>query len=292
MKHNILFIANPNSDIIDDKTTQTVIAECAKKYSFKWELYFTEKEETVARIGIKIKSYQPTLVIAIGGDGTINQVATMMLESKAEMGIIPGGSANGLAYNLNLPVDFSKALDRIMESKSKPFDVIQINDNLYSVHLCDVGINARTVKRFEKAKSKGMFGYGKHMLKELISRKKVFYFTLTTHNIKKRFKAEMLVIANAGSYGTGAVINPVGKTNDGRFEIIIIKPYPWWALLRLLGHIFRGKHWKLDYVKIYSTDKAEIQFFSPLDFQTDGEIHENVTRINAIILPKALKIRY
>jgi diacylglycerol kinase (ATP) len=292
MKHNILFIANPNSDIIDEKTAHVVIAECAEKYSFQWHLYFTEKDQTVSRIGNKIKSSKYTIVVAIGGDGTINQVASTMLNTKAEMGIIPGGSANGLAYNLNLPDNFTAALERILESKAQPFDVIKINDSLYSVHLCDVGINARTVKRFEKANSKGMLGYGKHMIKEMATRKKVFYFYLTTHNIKKRFKAEMLVIANAASYATGAVINPVGNTQDGRFEIIIIKPYPWWALLRLLGHIFRGKHGKLDYVKIYSTDEVTIQFFAPQDFQTDGEIHEGVTGIKATILPNALRIRY
>jgi diacylglycerol kinase (ATP) len=102
----------------------------------------------------------------------------------------------------------------------------------------------------------------------------------------------MLVLANAKAYGTGITINQYGRTDDGKFEIIIIKPYPWWSLFRLLGFLFIGKIHHLDFVKVLSIKKANIQFSKPQDLQADGEIIEAISAIQAEILPSALKIRY
>jgi diacylglycerol kinase (ATP) len=288
----ILFIANPTSGKTDKQVIEEIISEFAVKHSFSWKTYYTEKQGTIEKIQKKIREFKPGLVIAAGGDGTINLVGKALLNSKIEMGIIPAGSANGLAYNLDIPANFNEALQKIIDATAKPFDVIQINQKHLCLHLSDVGINAQTVKRFEQDNSKGMTGYGKHMLKELFSKKQAFSFYLTSDGHKKRYTAQMLVMANAKAYGTGAIINPKGKTDDGKFEIIIIKPYPWWSLFRLVRMVFVGKHHHLDYVKVLSTSRLDIQFIKPQDVQADGEIIEAISALQAEILPSALKIRY
>jgi diacylglycerol kinase (ATP) len=289
---NILFIANPSSGKTDKQITEEIISELAIQYKFTWETYYTEKQDTTEKLRKKISELNPDLVIAAGGDGTINLVGKVLQNSKTELGIIPAGSANGLAYNLGMPGDFKEALNKILQSKARSFDAIRINEDYLCLHLSDVGINAQTVKRFEQENSKGMMGYGKHMLKELLSKKKAFSFHLTTNGTKKKYTAEMLIVANAKAYGTGAIINPPGKTDDGKFEIIIIKPYPWWSLFRLVRLIFVGKHHQLDYVKVISTQKADIHFSKPQDLQADGEMIEAISVLQTEILPSALKIRY
>jgi diacylglycerol kinase (ATP) len=288
----ILFIANPTSPVNEKEEIEKIISEFSARYKFNWTIYYTKAQHNIENIQNKINEFEPALIIVSGGDGTINLVGKILLNSNIEMGIIPAGSANGLAYNLSIRGDIRNALQKIMESKSKPIDAIRINKQYICLHLCDVGINAQTVKRFEREKSKGILGYGKHMIKELWTNKPEFSFYLSTETHKQKFKAEMLVVANAKAYGTGATINQDGDINDGKFEIIIIKPYPWWSLFRLLKLLFIAKNHHLDFVKVISTSKADIEFSKPQDLQADGEMIESISAIHAEILPSALKIRY
>ena len=231
-------------------------------------------------------------MVAAGGDGTVNQVASELINSNIDLGIIPAGSANGLAYNLGIPSGVNEALQFILDCNAKPIDVIQLNNQIYCYHLSDIGINARIVSRFEKEGSKGLTGYAKQMLKELFTKRSAFSFDLKTPVESKRYKAEMLVIANAKYFGTGAIINPVGQIDDGEFEIIIIRPYPWWILFYLLRMFLFGKLEKLKYVKVIKTNQAEINLDKSHDLQADGEIFKDIKSMKIKILPSALKIRY
>jgi diacylglycerol kinase (ATP) len=130
------------------------------------------------------------------------------------------------------------------------------------------------------------------MLKELFSKRKTFSFELKTNSIQKIYRAEMLVVANARTYGTGAVINPVGKTNDGKFEIVVIKPYPWWAFFKMIRLFFAGKPHKLEWVDVISAAEANIRFTIPQDLQVDGEVIEKIPAMQVEILAGAIKMRY
>ncbi len=288
----ILFIANPKSYKLDKYDLESVISEVAGKYKFKWELYFTVKSDTKNSIRKKISRYEPDIVVAAGGDGTVNQVASGLIGSKIDLGIIPAGSANGLAYNLGIPLDIRMAIEIILENKAKPVDSIRINDDIFCFHLGDIGINARIVRRFEQEGSKGLTGYGKQMLKELFSGRTHFKFMLKTPSTYKKFSAEMVVIANAKSFGTGAVINPEGLMDDGEFEIVIIRPYPWWGLFYLIRMILFGKREKLKFIQLIKTKQAEMVFDKPHDLQVDGEIIKDVKSLKTEIIPSVLNIRY
>jgi diacylglycerol kinase (ATP) len=288
----LLFIVNPASGIADKKSTESIISGFADKYGFTWNIHYTSKSGNEQSIKKIIQDFKPGIIVVAGGDGTINQVASFLIGTNLEMGIIPAGSANGLAYNLNIPLDFEKALDIVLTATAKPIDIIQINDNINCLHLSDIGINARVVKRFGMENSKGFPGYGKQMIKELFAKRKVISFKLVTHGRSKRYRAEMLVIANARSFGTGAIINPAGKMDDGEFEIVIIRLYSWWTLLYLIRMFLFGKMEKVKYVRVIRTREAEIILDEPQDLQSDGEVVNGVKLLKIRILPSALKIRY
>jgi diacylglycerol kinase (ATP) len=288
----ILFIANPTSQSLDKQVIEESVARLATQYHFKWKTHYTQKNNAKEKISEDIRTFEPHIVIAVGGDGTINLAGSTLINTKIHMGIIPAGSANGLAYNLDLTTDFEETLKKILQAKAKPFDVIRINHKILAFHLADVGINARTVKRFEQENSHGMAGYGKHMIKEIFARDKSFVFDLSSQRLNKKYRAQMLIIANARAYGTGAVINPVGKTDDGKFEIVIIKPYPWWGIFRMIRMFIIGKPHRLDWVKITTTTKAKITFTKPQDLQSDGEIFEKLRELDIEILAGAIQMRY
>jgi len=238
-----------------------------------------------------IIEYTPETVVAVGGDGTVNLVARELTGTGINLGIVPIVSANGLAYNLGIPENISAAIDIIMEAPAGPPDVISINEKYYCFHLSDVGINARIVKRFEEEGSKGLLGYAKQLFKELFEGKTSFSFLIKLPGKRpEKLKAEMLVIANAKRYGTSAIINPTGEYNDGRFEIIVIKPYPWWFVINLFYAFLTGSLDKMKYIRIFSVSEAFVDLMKPQEFQVDGEIVPEVSSLKIQVMPEALRV--
>jgi diacylglycerol kinase (ATP) len=290
-KRRILFVINPKSGRGQQQNTDAVLSRFSEGYNFDYKVYRTTGENDSEEISRQIKDFKPETVVAVGGDGTVNMVATLLVNSEINLGIIPAGSANGLAYNLDIPENFETALKKILNEEANPIDVIKLNEKYFCLHLADIGLNARIVKRFEKEGSKGLLGYGKQLFKELFEGKTyfTFYIKLPEHR-RRKMKAEMLVIANANSFGTGAIINPTGKINDGKFEIIIIRPYPWWFVFTFLYASFTGHLHKMRYVKVFSTTRAGITLPEYQEFQIDGEVIPETKEISVEILHNALML--
>lgn len=287
----ILFVVNPSSGKGLRQDVETSISDFSAEFGFEFRIYRTTGKNDGEKIRRIIDEYQPERVIAAGGDGTVNIVAAELINSNIVLGIIPAGSANGLAYNLGIPDNFEAALRKNLRDEKKPVDVIRINKKHYCLHLGDIGLNARIVKRFEEEGAKGMTGYGKQLFKELFEGKTSFTFYLNIPGRRRRkMKAEMVVIANAKSFGTGAIINPAGKLSDGKFEIVVIRPYPWWFVFTFLYASFTGNLHKMRYVKVFSASEAEISLPEAQEFQIDGEVLPKTKKINVEILHNALKV--
>jgi YegS/Rv2252/BmrU family lipid kinase len=287
---DLLIVANPSSGKQWRKDVESMLTGYLQNRHISWELLQTTGSGDAERIHGLLEKLQPKAVVAVGGDGTLNLVATQLIHTDIPMGIVPTGSANGLAYNLEIPSDVEQALQIVLNHRARAMDVLLLNDSHLCLHLADVGVNARVVKRFEEEGSGGIGGYALHLLKEVSSKKEFFRFHLKQPHETKEIKAEMLVISNAKSYGTGALINPEGRIDDGKFELILIKPYPWWYVFRLLLSAFSGKLHKMQHVRTISTSEALIAFKEPVDLQVDGEVMEGIRSLKIQVLPGALKV--
>jgi diacylglycerol kinase (ATP) len=288
MVTQVLFVCNPKSELMQKTDIESLIVKYADIYNYRWQIYYSEGKRDDENIRSILKDYNPSKVVVAGGDGTINMVASHLINSPVEMGIIPAGSANGLAFNLGIPPNVEEALKLVFETEAISIDVLQINER-YCLHLSDIGINARIVKRFDNLNLKGLRGYGKQMIKELKSKKTIFGFTLITPGLTKRYRAEMLIFTNARSFGTGAVISPSAQMDDGLFDIVIIKPYPYWALFYLLLMSFIGKTDRLKYVKIIPAINCQVILDRTNDVQIDGEVVEGVKNLEIKIIKSAIK---
>ncbi len=287
----ILFVINPVSGNNNKSGIKQLMEQEAEKRNFAWDIYETTGENDKKEIEKQIDNFNPEMIIAAGGDGTVNMIASLLIGSDIVLGIIPAGSANGLAFNLGIPVFFKRALQFNLDTEPKSIDVIRINGQYNCLHLSDVGINARIVKRFEKEGSKGLFGYGKQLFKELWEGKTWFpCYIEVPGKRRKKMHAEMIVIANAQRFGTGASINPTGKMNDGKFEIVVIRPYPWWFVFTFVFAVFTGQLHKMKYVRIYSATEAKIFLPEKQELQVDGEIIPETGSLKVEIVPGALKV--
>lgn len=289
-KYNkVLVVLNPISGGIDKAEANALLEIMAKEYHVEQEIFRTSGKNDIRNLKRKIKNFEPDLVIAGGGDGTINLTAKCMLSTKIPMGILPLGSANGLATELEIPSNIEDAYEIAIKGQPTPIDVLEVNNKYLSLHLSDIGFNANLVKRFEAEEQRGKFGYAKQFFKEyMVSNSDRFYFSFNGNEFSRR--AVMVVFANATKYGTGAIINPNGKLSDGKFEVCIIKPYPWYAIFGMAYSFFFGNLDKSRYVKILSTDKINVRVKKAQTIQVDGEIIGSHKSIKARVIDEKIYV--
>ncbi|MGK7391276.1 MAG: diacylglycerol/lipid kinase family protein [Candidatus Cyclobacteriaceae bacterium M2_1C_046] len=287
--NKVLVVLNPISGGIDKKTADELLGIMAKTYNVEQEIFRTTGENDLKNLKKKIKDFKPELIIAGGGDGTINLTAKAILKTELPMGILPLGSANGLATELQIPSNLEDAYEIAVEGDTIDIDVLEVNKKYISLHLSDIGFNANLVKRFEAEEQRGKMAYAKQFFKEYFSSKSSrFYFELNGNKFSKR--AVMVVFANATMYGTGAIINPKGELNDGKFEVCIIKPYPWYAIFGMAASFFFGNLHESRYVRIISTKNITVRGRKAQTIQVDGEIIGSFKKIHARVIEDKVKV--
>lgn len=285
-RQKILFVINPNSGGKNKQDFETQIKAYFEKLSHDVLYYHLSGNNDEVGIKKEIDVFGPQKVVAVGGDGTVNLVAKVIMGSDINMGIIPGGSANGMAKELTLPTVFTDMMTLIMEGEAKRADIIKINENDICLHLSDIGLNARLIKYFEEGNMRGKLGYAKVALKVLWRKQNIQVVIKSADNIIRR-NAFMVVLANASKYGTGAVINPEGSLYDGFFEVVIIRQL---AIFDILKMWFKPKPFNKKNIEIIKATSVHIMTGHKVHFQVDGEYKGKVKEVKAEILPKQLNL--
>jgi diacylglycerol kinase (ATP) len=283
---NVLLVVNPISGAIDKANLMEDIKKEVIKREASLFVFETSGKEDVFNLKSRIEELQPCRIIIAGGDGTIKLVAESLGEKEIPLGIIPAGSANGLAYNLNLPPTLEEQISTSFEDNFIHMDIIEINGE-YCLHMSDFGVNAELISRYEKSSIRGKWGYLLQSVPTLVKSEYPFQFTVEANGSTFETEGILLAIANASSYGTGAKVNPKGKVNDGFFEILIYKEFDFIEILKTLRNEV-----ELDpeIVEVVTTKEAKITCKIPVSFQIDGEYLGKRSSIEARILPKRLKI--
>jgi YegS/Rv2252/BmrU family lipid kinase len=288
-EEKLLFVINPISGDIEKNDLQDEIRRFMKEHELAVEFFHTTGENDKQKISAKIRELQPSTVIAVGGDGTINLVAQTVINQAIKMGILPLGSANGMASELNLPKTVEENLKLIIKGKSKKIDVLQINDEHICLHLSDIGFNAQLISTYEKSDSRGLLGYTKSFIEEFGNANPAA-FEISIEDSTVSQNAFMVVLANASKFGTGAVINPEGKPDDGYFELVILRPQNVSQFLEMLIPFYTRQIHTLDFVDTYKCKKVKIKNPERQNLQIDGEVMGQPLQINVEILPRCVEM--
>jgi diacylglycerol kinase (ATP) len=282
----ILFVMNPVSGGKKKVNWETTIREYFKDLPHTIEFYILTGKDDTGSLDYWIEKLQITRIIAVGGDGTITLLAKQLIGKDIIMGILPAGSANGMAKELHIPDDPAAALDIVINGMIMQCDVIKINEEDICLHLSDFGLNARLIKYFDESPLRGMWGYAR-MIFKVLWRKRLMTAHITGDDLDLHLNAYMVVIANASKYGTGAVINPQGNIDDGAFEIVIVRKLAFSQLIRMF---LSYKTFNPKKVEVFKTKTATITTSKKTHFQVDGEYKGKIDKATATILPEKLKV--
>lgn len=286
MKKTAILIINPISGDVDKTEIISATETFAKESDIRLVHFETTGQNDGAEIQKLYKSEKSQRIIVVGGDGTVKMVAEALEGEDVVVGLLPAGSANGLSVDMNFPKNLDENLQIAFHNDFMELDMISIN-NKKSLHLSDIGLNAELIKNYENSNIRGKLGYALQAVTTLTGSEAPFHSHITANGKTIETDAKMIVIANSQKYGTGVTINPMGKMDDGKFEIVILHNLD----LLVFGKIVSGNMpLESGDVEIISTDSATIKTDVPVNFQVDGEYCDEVTNLDIRILHKNLKL--
>lgn len=288
----ILFVINPIAGGVNKDAFVNRIEAFATQNKINTKEFITTGEDDEEQIKKIIGEFNPQIVAAVGGDGTLLLVAKCILKTDITLGIIPFGSANGMAAELLIPNDKNQALDLMLQDNDILIDTLLVDNKYPCLHIGDIGFNAKIVKRFEEDNQRGLLGYAKHFIREFRLTQSM-KSTVITDNNSQKVRCHMIAFANARKYGTGALLNPIGKLNDGFFELCIIKKISFKVFLLTTFTLFSGALYKTKFAKIIRCSKAQIKLkkYKKMTVQIDGEIIGERNKITIEIVPRSLKVK-
>jgi len=288
MKSNIklLLVINPISGGSEKDEIITEIETIVENENATLEIYKTTGDDDENQIKNIIEKKSIDRILVAGGDGTIQLVAKSVLESNIPLGLIPAGSANGLASNFNIPDNLEEQVKIVLGNHFIDMDVISVNNHL-CLHIADIGINAHLIKNYENSSMRGKLGYALQTIPTLIESDLPYHFSIELNGEIIQKEGIMIAIANANQFGTGAVINPDGKMDDGIFEVLVFKKMNVIDILKTLSETFERDP---DFVESFATKKVTIQSDKKVHLQVDGEYLGEVHTIEASILPFKIKV--
>ena len=271
----ILFIINPVAGGGRAKHLVSTIKESIEKTDIEYNIALTTKPKDATNITKKGIEKGYTTLVAVGGDGTINEVAMGILESgSGTLGIIPSGTGNDLARTLDIPFEPKKAIDILINGSKKNIDVGLVNNNLF-LNIASVGLDSEVVKNTEKFKKRirSRISYIIGVLNTLfIFRDKKIKLEIDDISMDKSIF--LVAVGNGRYYGGGLQILPMAITEDGYFHVCVINRIPKTLLLFLFPSIFKGNHIKFKkYVEIFKAKKIRIITDEKAYLNVDGEIY-------------------
>ncbi len=223
-KKKIAFIINPISGTGHKDVIPQMIPRHVDADKFTTEVLFTEYAGHATKLAAQRVAENYDVVVAVGGDGTVNEVASALTESKTALAIVPCGSGNGLARHLMLPMNIGGALDIINMCQIHSLDYGMINSHPFFC-TCGMGFDAFISQKFAEAGKRGPLTYIENILKEGLKYQPETYELTLDGNEAEPYKAFLLSVANASQYGNDAYIAPQASMSDGWLDVVIMEPF-------------------------------------------------------------------
>jgi len=232
-----------------------------------------------------------SLVVAWGGDGTINEVAAALVHTRTVLAIVPAGSGNGLAADLAVPFDPVAALAMAATGRTTEIDAGQVNECLF-FNIAGVGIDAVVAARFAERglRRRGPLAYAQLSTIELMRyQSQTYRLTLDGQAYERR--AMLVAIANGRQYGNRLLIAPGARLDDGRLEVVIVEPHSLLKIAWRLPSLFRGTlrtGWGID---MRSACNLRVNTTGAIPFHVDGEPRLGQDELEVVTHPRALRVK-
>jgi len=249
------------------------------------EIFVTERRGHGRELAAGAIARGARLIVAWGGDGTVNEIASAIVSTDAALSIVPSGSGNGLARALGIVRDPSRAIAHALAGTPRPIDAGEIGGRMF-FNMAGIGFDAHVASLFDKNPGgRGLSGYIRVSARELMS------YRPRTYRIDGAPRQAFLVtLANSPQFGNGARIAPDARVDDGQLDLVVFEEISRFATVCGLPRLFTGTIARQSGVTIRRVERVTIEAEHPLTFHVDGEPVSGGSRLEARVVPAALKV--
>jgi len=287
-KKRILFIINPVSGKRSSKNILNEINSGINSGKYIVDVKYSESAIHVTTLATDAVEAKTDIIVAVGGDGTINEVASCLIHSKSVLGIIPTGSGNGLARHVGIPLSIPKAVKLINEAHYKLIDTATINDKAF-ISIAGVGFDALIARKFATSKKRGFTTYLQYVTNSFIKYQPKTYQLKINEKVIKT-KALFISFANSNQFGYNAQIAPNAKLDDGMLDICIVQKPNLFEMPLITNLVFLKRIDKSQHVDIIPAAEVTVERKKGKYVNIDGEAVKMSKKLEVKVVPLSLKI--
>lgn len=288
MKLKILYIVNPISGTQRKQGIVDLIHDLTDHDKYCVNIAYTEYAGHASELAADAVANKVNVVVAVGGDGTVNEVGRSLVHSDTALAVIPCGSGNGLARHLGIPLQMSKAIEIINKYNVHLLDYGIINERPFFC-TCGVGFDAFISEKFSQSSKRGLLTYVENTLRSgLLYRPQTY--VIENENGTESCKAFLIACANASQYGNDAYIAPHASMRDGLFDVVIMKPFSPIEAPQVALQMFNKTLPENSHVKIFKASKLRIHCNGENIAHYDGDPFRTGNVIEISIVKKAFKV--
>jgi YegS/Rv2252/BmrU family lipid kinase len=287
-RKRIVFIVNPASGVGRQKGIEFLIDRYLDTSKFSFSVWYTEKAGHATELSREAVSQGLDAVIAVGGDGTINEIAQGLVGTDVALGIVPAGSGNGLSRHLMIPMNPGKALRVLNSYKTARIDTATLNGGLF-VSVAGVGFDASVAKKFSRAGKRGFRTYFTIVaLSYPMYRPKKYKMVIDGKEITRR--ALLVSFANSSQFGNNASIDPSAVLDDGYIDVCIVRKVPLWKISFIAPLLFMKKFDRTHYIEIIRAKEVELVRKKGKSGHLDGDPFKAGKNVHLMINPLSLNV--
>jgi len=269
-KRKILFVVNPVAGGVHKDSFPERVAVQLDGTPCTFQIEFTRYQGHADELSRNAVASGFDVVVAVGGDGTINEVARNLVGTPTVLGIIPSGSGNGLARHLNIPFHFEKAIELIIKGGITKIDTGKINGQVF-VSLAGVGFDALVAKLFAKEPHRGFFTYFRIVAQRFQSYRPKTYIVMLDGHTRIKTKALFITFANSNQFGYNTTIAPNAELNDGLLDVCIVQKPTIFEMPLIINLLFLKMIHRSKYVNIHKATRIELVRRKNRVVNLDGE---------------------
>ncbi|HTX87861.1 MAG TPA: diacylglycerol kinase family protein, partial [Bacteroidales bacterium] len=283
-----LVVVNPASGVTNKKGAEAKILAGLDPTRFDARVVFTEGPEHAVQLTRQALEDGVRVVIAVGGDGTINEIGQVLAGTDAILGIIPAGSGNGLARHLKIPMRMNRAIGLINRFKVIRIDTAIVNERVF-ISTAGMGYDAHVAKKMTKARKRGFLTYFRIISEEYVKYKSRKY-VLEIDGRKLERKAFLITLANSSQFGYNTSISPESRLDDGFIDVCVVRKIPFLLLPFYVPRLYSRSFHKTHYIEIIKGKNVNITRKKGKSMHFDGDYYPMGKSLSMTINPSSLNV--
>lgn len=287
-KKKILFVINPKSGVLNKSNLPRMVERYINHDKYDLHVEKTQYAGHASELAASAVNNGFHVVVAAGGDGTVNEIARSIVHTNTALGVVPCGSGNGFARHLGIPVDIRKSIEFINNAEPTTVDYGKLNGKPFFC-ACGVGFDAFVSNDFANAEHRGLVTYVQKTLIDWVNYEPEVY-EVVADSMKKRYKAFLIACGNASQYGNNAYITPYASMRDGLLSVSVMEPFAAVEVPFVVAQLFSNSINRNNHVTTFSTRRLTIKRKSEGAVHYDGEPAVMDAVLNVEVVPDGLKV--